>query len=418
MVLCRPRDYHALFKLVWYAPVFTAVGVRESVRACVSVTPSAGNTPDGSERGLQELSLARQVGLPNVGKSSIFNAFAEATGATARVGNFPFCTIDPNHAKVALLDPRLDQLAKLASSERVVPTYVEVVDIAGLVKGASEGAGLGNRFLQNIRETHAIVHVVRCFDDHEITHVDGSVDPVRDIEVINTELILADLEVIDRRLQRARKKLSAVHGEAELTGLATLEARLNQGIPARAVALTEQEAAAVRDLNLLSAKPILYAANVSEEHLARGCEYSSRVESIAAAERSMVVRVSAAVECSLAEMGEADRAEYLAALGVTDGGSAKLARGCYELLELRAFFTVGPAETRAWTIRAGDRAPTAASKIHSDFEKAFIRAETISFDDYVRYGSEKVARDAGACRSEGKEYVVQDGDVILFRTGR
>jgi len=348
------------------------------------------------------------VGLPNVGKSTLFNALV--ANAKADAANFPFCTIEPNVGVVAVPDERLQVLAKISDSEQIVPTRVEFVDIAGLVKGASKGEGLGNQFLANIREVDAIVHVVRCFDDDDIIHVSGSVDPVRDIEVINLELALSDLSQVERRIERTRKQArSNKDAQLELEALEKLSAGLNEGKSVRHIPLSEEEAEAVKTLGLLTSKPIIYAANVSEDDLATGNDWVEQVRQIAATEKAQVVVVSAQVESELVELPEEERADFLASLGVEEGGLKSLIRATYELLGLRTYFTTGPKETRAWTINAGMKAPQAAGTIHTDFERGFIRAETVAYKDLVGFGSMNLVR------SEGKEYVVQEGDVMLFR---
>jgi GTP-binding protein YchF len=354
------------------------------------------------------------VGLPNVGKSTLFNALV--ANAKADAANFPFCTIEPNVGVVAVPDERLQVLAKISDSEQIVPTRVEFVDIAGLVKGASKGEGLGNQFLANIREVDAIVHVVRCFDDPDIIHVSGSVDPVRDIEVINLELALSDLAQVDRRIERTRKQArSNKDAQIELSALEKLSASLNEGKAARQVSLTEDEAEAVKLLELLTAKPVIYAANVAEDDLATGNEWVEQVRQIAATDNAQVVVVSAQVESELIELPEEERGDFLASLGVEEGGLKSLIRATYELLGLRTFLTTGPKETRAWTIKSGMKAPQAAGTIHTDFERGFIRAETVAYNDLVATGSMNAAKEKGLVRSEGKEYVVQEGDVLLFR---
>jgi hypothetical protein len=354
------------------------------------------------------------VGLPNVGKSTLFNALV--ANAKADAANFPFCTIEPNVGVVAVPDERLQVLAKISDSEQIVPTRVEFVDIAGLVKGASKGEGLGNQFLANIREVDAIVHVVRCFDDPDIIHVSGSVDPGRDIEVINLELALSDLAQVDRRIDRTRKQARTnKDAQIELAALEKLSAALNEGKAARQVSLTEEEAESVKGLGLLTAKPVIYGANVAEDDLASGNEWVEQVRQIAATDNAQVVVVSAQVESELVELPEEERADFLASLGVEEGGLKSLIRATYELLGLRTFLTTGPKETRAWTIQAGMKAPQAAGTIHSDFERGFIRAETVAYNDLVTTGSMNAAKEKGLVRSEGKEYVVQEGDVMLFR---
>lgn len=353
------------------------------------------------------------VGLPNVGKSTLFNALV--ANAKAEAANFPFCTIEPNVGVVSVPDERLKALADTANSVQIVPTRVEFVDIAGLVKGASQGEGLGNQFLSHIREVDAIVSVVRCFENDDIIHVAGSVDPARDIEIINLELGLADLAQIERRIDRTRKQARAnKDAQLELALLEKLSAALNEGKSIRQVSLTEEEAVTIKGLELLTSKPVIYAANVSEDELATGNEQVEKVRQIAALEKAQVVVVSAQVEAELVELPDEDRAEFLASLGVEEGGLKSLIRATYELLGLRTYFTCGPKETRAWTITAGMLAPQAAGVIHSDFERGFIRAETVSYKDLVTTGSMNAAKQKGLVRSEGKEYVVQEGDVMLF----
>jgi ribosome-binding ATPase len=354
------------------------------------------------------------VGLPNVGKSTLFNALV--ANAKAEAANFPFCTIEPNVGVVAVPDERLKVLAEISNSAQIVPTRVEFVDIAGLVEGASQGEGLGNQFLSHIREVDAIVHVVRCFENDDIIHVAGSVDPVRDIEVINLELGLADLAQIERRSDRARKLArTSKEAQLELTVLDKLTEALNLGKPARQVSLTDEEAVLIKGLGLLTAKPVIYAANVSEDDLSTGNQWVEKVRQFAASDKAQVVIVSAQVESELVEIPEEERAEFLATLGVEEGGLKSLIRATYELLGLRTYFTTGPKETRAWTITAGMVAPQAAGVIHSDFERGFIRAETVAYDDLVTNGSMNGAKEKGLVRSEGKEYIVKEGDVILFR---
>lgn len=354
------------------------------------------------------------VGLPNVGKSTLFNAVV--ANAKAQAANFPFCTIEPNVGIVAVPDQRLGVLADLSSSDETVPARVEFVDIAGLVQGASQGEGLGNQFLANIREVDAIVHVVRCFDDDDIIHVSGSVDPVRDIEVINLELALSDLAQLERRVDRVRKLARAdKEAQAELAILEKILPVLNEGKTARQVELDEEAEAIIKPLGLLTRKPVIYATNVSEEDLASGNAWVEQVRAVAAAEDAQVVVISAQVEAELVDLDDAERKDFLAALGVEEGGLKTLIRATYELLGLRTYFTTGPKETRAWTIKAGMVAPQAAGVIHTDFERGFIRAETVAYNDLVAAGSMAGAKDKGQVRSEGKEYVVQEGDVMLFR---
>ncbi|MBW4452855.1 MAG: redox-regulated ATPase YchF [Nostoc indistinguendum CM1-VF10] len=354
------------------------------------------------------------VGLPNVGKSTLFNAVV--ANAKAEAANFPFCTIEPNVGVVAVPDERLNVLAKIASSAQTIPARVEFVDIAGLVKGASQGEGLGNQFLSHIREVDAIVHVVRCFENDDIIHVAGSVDPARDIEIINIELGLSDLAQIERRIDRTRKQArTSKDAQFEITVLEKLAAALNEGKSVRQVSLNEEEAEIIKGLELLTYKPIIYAANVSEDELATGNHFVETVRQIAATENAQVVIVSAQVEAELVELPEEDKADFLASLGVEEGGLKSLIRATYTLLGLRTYFTSGPKETRAWTINAGMSAPQAAGVIHSDFERGFIRAETVAYKDLVTTGSMNAAKEKGLVRSEGKEYVVQEGDVMLFR---
>lgn len=354
------------------------------------------------------------VGLPNVGKSTLFNALV--ANAKAQAANFPFCTIEPNVGIVAVPDSRLPVLATISSSEQIIPAKVEFVDIAGLVKGASQGEGLGNQFLSHIREVDAIVQVVRCFEDDDIIHVAGSIGPARDIDIINLELALADLAQVERRIERTRKQArTSKEAQLELGALEKLLATLNDGKPARLTPLNEDESAAVQILGLLTSKPIIFAANVSEDDLASGNVWVDEVRQIAAQENAGVVIVSAQVESELIDLSDAERTDFLASLGVEEGGLKSLIRATYELLGLQTYFTTGPKETRAWTIQVGMIAPQAAGVIHSDFERGFIRAETIAYEDLVAAGSMSAAKERGLVRSEGKEYVVNDGDVMLFR---
>ena len=353
------------------------------------------------------------VGLPNVGKSTLFNALV--ANAKAEAANYPFCTIEPNVGSVSVPDERLQVLAEMVNSESVVPTRVEFVDIAGLVKGASQGEGLGSKFLSHIREVDTLVQVVRCFEDDDIIHVSGVVDPKQDIEVINLELILADIDQIEKRIDRARKTArTSKEAQVEVVALEKLLIALNAGTAARQVELSEEESESIKGLGLLTRKPMIYAANVSEEDLATGNEFVDRVKAFAATEAAQVTIVSAQVEAELLELPAEEKAEFLESLGVTEGGLKSLIRATYHLLGLRTYFTTGPKETRAWTIKAGMFAPQAAGVIHSDFEKGFIRAKTISYTDMVATGSMQAAKDKGLLRSEGKEYLVQEGDIMEF----
>ncbi|MCX9146178.1 redox-regulated ATPase YchF [Erythrobacter sp. WG] len=356
------------------------------------------------------------VGLPNVGKSTLFNALTETQAAQA--ANYPFCTIEPNVGQVAVPDERLQKIAAIAKSAKVIETQLGFVDIAGLVKGASKGEGLGNQFLGNIREVDAIVHVLRCFEDDDIQHVANKVDPIADAEVVETELMLADLESLEKRVPAAAKRGAA--GDKEAKAMASVLGQalglLREGKPARLTEpKDEEEARLFRQAQLLTAKPVLYVCNVAEEDAATGNALSEKVFAKAAAEGAEAVVVSAAIEAELVAMPEEDRGEFLEALGLTESGLARVIRAGYKLLGLKTFFTAGPKEARAWTFPAGAKAPQAAGEIHSDFERGFIRAETIAYEDYVTLGGEAGAKEAGKLRQEGKEYVVQDGDVLLFK---
>ena len=356
------------------------------------------------------------VGLPNVGKSTLFNALTET--AAAQAANYPFCTIEPNVGNVAVPDPRLYQLAEAAGSAKIIETQLAFVDIAGLVRGASKGEGLGNQFLGNIREVDAIVHVLRCFEDGDVTHVEGKVDPIADAETVETELMLSDLESLEKRVPAFIKKGQQGDKEAKIAASVlgqTLEL-LREGKPARLTQPKDEEEARVfAQAQLLTAKPVLYVCNVEEANAANGNAHSQRVFEKAAAEGAQAVVVSAAIEAEIATMPAEDRGEFLSELGLSETGLARVIRAGYALLDLLTFFTVGPKEARAWTVHRGAKAPNAAGEIHSDFERGFIRAETIAFADYVAFKGEAGARDAGKLRAEGKEYVVQDGDVMLFR---
>lgn len=354
------------------------------------------------------------VGLPNVGKSTLFNALV--ANAKAEAANFPFCTIEPNVGVVSVPDERLQKLTEISQSAKTVPTRIEFVDIAGLVKGASQGEGLGNQFLANIREVDAIVHVVRCFDSDDIIHVAGSVDPARDIEVINLELGLADLAQIERRIERTRKTARHDQGaQAELEILEKLRETLDAGQPARQADLSPDEKDVIKFLGLLTLKPIIYATNVSEDDLATGNQWVEAVRAIAAPEQAETVIISAQVESELIELSDDERRDFLEALGVEEGGLTALIHATYKLLGLRTYFTSGPQESRAWTIPMGTKAPQAAGVIHSDFERGFIRAETVAYQDLINTGSLTAAKEKGLVRSEGKDYLVQEGDVMLFR---
>ncbi len=355
------------------------------------------------------------VGLPNVGKSTLFNALTET--AAAQAANYPFCTIEPNVGEVSVPDPRLEKLAALAKSEKTVPTRLTFVDIAGLVRGASKGEGLGNQFLANIREVDAIAHVVRCFEDTDITHVEGKIDPIADIETIETELMLADLDSLERRVDALEKKARGNDREAKET-LELVQRTLKplrEGKPARVVERKPEEERLFSMLGLMTAKPVLYVCNVEEGAAATGNDYSAKVEARAKEEGAVSVVISAKIESEIAVLSKEERAEYLDAVGLKEPGLDRLIRAGYGLLDLVTYFTVGPKEARAWTITRGTKAPQAAGVIHTDFERGFIRAETIAYDDYVALSGEAGARDAGKLRLEGKEYVVNDGDVLHFR---
>jgi GTP-binding protein YchF len=356
------------------------------------------------------------VGLPNVGKSTLFNALTAT--AAAEAANYPFCTIEPNVGRVAVPDERLEICAKLAKSAKIVPTQLEFVDIAGLVRGASRGEGLGNQFLGHIREVDAIAHVLRCFEDGNVTHVEGSIDPIRDAETVETELLLADLDSLERRLVATQKKVRGADKEA-VAQLALMEpvlAALREGKPARTVPVTAEQKPIFKALQLLSAKPVLYVCNVEEGAAAGGNAQSARVETYAKAQGAASVVISAAIEAEVAQLAdEAEKRDFLATLGLAETGLARVIRAGYRLLDLVTFLTVGPTEAHAWTVPQGTKAPQAAGTIHTDFEKGFIRAETISYEDFVACGGEQGAKDAGKMRLEGAEYVIRDGDILHVR---
>jgi GTP-binding protein YchF len=354
------------------------------------------------------------VGLPNVGKSTLFNALTQT--AVAQAANYPFCTIEPNVGRVAVPDARLDTLTRIGKSQKTVPTSLEFVDIAGLVRGASKGEGLGNQFLANIREVDAIVHVLRCFEDGDVTHVEGSIDPIRDAETVETELMLADLDSLEKRAQGLVKRARGGDKEAlaQMALIEPIKAALEAGRPARTAVPAGEEEAAKR-LQLLTTKPVLYVCNVEEASAATGNGQSARVFERAKAEGAQAVVVSAAIEAEISQMAQEDRGEFLSSLGLEDSGLDRVIRAGYALLGLITYFTVGPKEARAWTILKGMKGPQAAGVIHGDFERGFIAAETIGYDDYVALNGEQGAKEAGKMRVEGKEYVVRDGDVMLFR---
>ncbi len=355
------------------------------------------------------------VGLPNVGKSTLFNALTRT--AAAQAANYPFCTIEPNVGDVAMPEPRLKTLAEIAKSKEIIPTRMNFVDIAGLVRGASKGEGLGNAFLANIRETDAIVYVLRCFENDDVTHVEGRVDPIADLETVETELMLADLESLEKRVANLEKKAKGGDKDAKLTLDLVLRAKalLEDGKPARLTAIAAEERKAFDMLQLLTAKPVMFVCNVDEGAAATGNAHSARVAARAAQEGAACVVICAQMEAELAALDEAEQAEYLAAAGLDEPGLTKLIHAGYDLLGLQTYFTVGPKEARAWTIHKGDTAPQAAGVIHTDFEKGFIRAETIAYDDFVQYKGEHGAKEAGKMRLEGKDYIVRDGDVMHFR---
>jgi GTP-binding protein YchF len=355
------------------------------------------------------------VGLPNVGKSTLFNALTQT--AAAQAANYPFCTIEPNVGDVAVPEPRLDRLAEIAKSAEIIPARINFVDVAGLVKGASKGEGLGNQFLAHIRDCDAIAFVARCFEDPDITHVEGRVDPLADLDTVETELMLADLESLEKRVANLEKRARGGDKESattlRLVNLALAE--INEGRPARAAKVPADDDKAWRMLQLLTSKPALYVCNVDEASADRGNDFSITVEARAARDKAKAVVISAQIEAEIAQLDPAERAEFLETLGLAEPGLNRLIREAYALLGLQTYFTAGPKESRAWTIPIGATAPQAAGVIHTDFEKGFIRAETIAYDDYVRLNGEAGAREAGKLRSEGKEYVVKDGDVLHFR---
>lgn len=353
------------------------------------------------------------VGLPNVGKSTLFNAL---TKAGIQAENYPFCTIEPNVGVVEVPDPRLHKIAEIVNPQKVIPTTMEFVDIAGLVAGASKGEGLGNQFLANIRETDAIAHVVRCFENEDIVHVDGKIDPLGNIEVIDTELALADLETVEKAINRVSRVANSgdKDAKAKLVVLEKVQQQLNEGKPARALGLSKEEAAQVRDLFLLTMKPVMYIANVSEDGFENN-PYLDVVNQYAAEEGAVVVPICAAIEAELVELEDEEKQEFLEELGLDEPGLNRVIRGGYQLLHLQTYFTAGEKEVRAWTVPIGATAPKAAGVIHTDFERGFIRAETIGYDDFIEYGGEHGAKDAGKLRVEGKDYIVKDGDVMHFR---
>lgn len=353
------------------------------------------------------------VGLPNVGKSTLFNSITKAGAESA---NYPFCTIEPNVGVVAVPDKKLDVLAEMFNSKRKVPAYIEMIDIAGLVKGASKGEGLGNKFLSHIREVDSIIEVVRCFDNPNVVHVDGSIDPVRDAEIINLELIYADLDTIEKRIQRLQKQMKADNSaKKELELMEKIKQILEEGKPARSIELTEDEEKLVKTLQLLTIKPIMYVANLDEESIENGNEYLERVKEMAAKENAKVIPLSVKIEEEISELDEEEKAEMLEAMGLESSGLDKLVVASYDILGLMSYLTVGEIEARAWTIKKGSKAPEAAGKIHSDMQRGFIKAEIVSFDDLINSGSMVKAREKGLIRMEGKDYIMREGDIVEFR---
>jgi GTP-binding protein YchF len=356
------------------------------------------------------------VGLPNVGKSTLFNALTAT--AAAQAANFPFCTIEPNVGRVAVPDDRLQKIATIGKSANIVPTQLEFVDIAGLVKGASKGEGLGNKFLSNIRQVDAIIHVLRCFDDENVTHVEGSVDPIRDAEIIETELMLADLESLERQMDSLAKKAKSGDKElkAQLEVMQQVRDLLNSGQPARAASIPDDMQKSFKELFLMTSKPVLYVCNVLEGDAATGNAWTEKVAKMAQEKNSQSVVICAEIESQIAQLGsEEEKKEFFESLGLTEPGLNKIIRAGYKLLGLETYFTVGPKEARAWTVRVGAKAPEAAGVIHTDFERGFIKAEVIAYNDFITLGGEQACKDAGKARQEGKEYVVQDGDLMLFK---
>lgn len=353
------------------------------------------------------------VGLPNVGKSTLFNSITKAGAESA---NYPFCTIEPNVGVVAVPDKKLDVLAEMFNSKRKVPAYIEMIDIAGLVKGASKGEGLGNKFLSHIREVDSIIEVVRCFDNPNVVHVDGSIDPVRDAEIINLELIYADLDTIEKRIQRLQKQMKSDNSaKKELELMEKIKQILEEGKPARSIELTEDEEKLVKTLQLLTIKPIMYVANLDEESIENGNEYLERVKEMAAKENAKVIPLSVKIEEEISELDEEEKAEMLEAMGLESSGLDKLVVASYDILGLMSYLTVGEIEARAWTIKKGSKAPEAAGKIHSDMQRGFIKAEIVSFDDLIDSGSMVKAREKGLIRMEGKDYIMREGDIVEFR---